>query len=292
MTRPCGCGGNAAFECNCVLIPGPNTEITGTGIPEDPYVITGSVTQLTVTDTATLDLTLAGDGSAIPYNLSGSVKLNASAGNLLQVTPTGLLVPCTAVQDCVADAMGPGLVWNAADRRYEVLVSTEPGNTVLIADDGGVYSSPDGTVQPAQPRARLGKAAPQTIPSGASTTVIAFDQPITDNAGMHTAVGRLTAPIAGGYTIGSTVQWATLPPNNGHRAVFLRLNGTQLIAGVQEDAAVTVSTLQNLNTCFDLDAGDYVEVVVQQTDSGGPISLLVSNNLVPTFWMYLTTEGV
>jgi hypothetical protein len=293
VTRPCGCGGNAALECNCVLVPGTNTTITGTGNPEDPYVITAGTAALTVTDTSTVDLTLTGNGSAgTPYNVSGAVLLNPQASNLLEITPTGLFVPCTAVQDCVAEAMGPGLVWDAVNRLVMVRISTESGNQTLIAPDGGVYTSFDGTIQPAQPRARIGKAAAQSIPSnGAITTVVTFDQVITDNAGLHTAVGRLTAPVAGGYNIGTTIQWQSTGAHNGHRAVFLRLNGAQLVAGDQRQAAATVSTIQNVSTQMNLNAGDFIEVIVQQTQ-GAALNLLVANNFVPVLWMYLTTEGV
>lgn len=293
MTRPCGCGGNAALNCNCSIVPGPNTTVTGTGDPEDPYVITAGTAALQVTDTNSVDLTLTGDGQVgTPYNVSAAVRVDPAASNLITVGASGLAVSCPAVQDCVGLAVGDGLAYDNANNVFSVRPSTDVGNIVLIGTDGGVYASSTGVVVPAQPRARLGKVAAQPIPTGAAiTTLVAFDQVITDNAGLNTAVGRLTAPIAGGYAVGTTIQWQNTGANTGHRAVFLRLNGTTIIAGDQQNSIPAFSTIQNVETHINLAAGNFVEVVVQHSHSAA-LNLLVANNFVPTMWMYYATEGV
>jgi len=274
-----------------VIVAGPNTQLTGTGNPEDPYEITAGTTQVKVTDTASVDLTLGGDGASTPYNLSAAVRLNPSGSNLITSTASGLLVACADVQDCVAEAMGPGLTFDTADRLFEVQLSEQAGNTLLFGPDGGLYNSVDGSVVPSQPRARIGKSTGQAIVSSTNTvTTVAFDQVFTDNAGMFGAIGRLTAQVEGGYTVGTTIQWQSNGNHFGHRAVFLRLNGSQFIAAEQIDASKAFSTIQNISTCIDLDPGDYVEVLVQQSQ-GVVWNLLASTNFVPTFWMYLTAEG-
>lgn len=294
MTRPCGCGGTAADTCQCVIVAGPNTSVTGIGTPENPYVLTAGTAAFVVTDTPTLNLTLSGDGSGgTPYDLSGAVVLDPAAGNLLTATGSGLLVPCTAVQDCVGEAVGPGLTWNAVDRLIEAHISTEPGNSLFLDPDGGLYASDDGTIQPARPRARVGRSTSQQIPNTPGTShVVQFDQVLIDNAAMFSP-GRLTATVDGGYTISTTIQWQNHPVNNGHRGAFLRLNGTTLIGGDQREAAPNASTVQNVTTSYDMVAGDYVEVLVQHTDTNPPnLSILALTDFAPILAMYLTTEGL
>lgn len=91
MTRPCGCGGNAATTCNCLIQAGPNTTVSGTGNPEDPYIVSAGQTTLAVTDTATIDHTLAGDATA-GYSLSSDAKVSGAAGNALVANSDGLFV--------------------------------------------------------------------------------------------------------------------------------------------------------------------------------------------------------
>lgn len=293
MTRPCGCGGNAIDVCNCVLVPGAGAGISGTGTPEDPYVISAGVAALQVTDTATIDLSLSGDGQVgTPYNVSGAVKRDPASGNLLALTGSGLLVPCTGVQDCVGAAIGVGLQWDVGVRQFKARPSTDAGNIITFGGDGGLYASASGVNPPPQPRGRLGKAASQSIPTGSGiTTVIAFDQVITDTGGLFTAVGRLTAPIAGGYTVGTTIQWQNTGANTGHRAVFLRLNGATLIAGEQEQSSPAFSTIQNISTNINLAAADFIEVIVQHSHNVA-LNVLQATNMSPTMWMFYSTEGV
>lgn len=85
----CGCSGNAL--CFCVVQAGDNVTVTGTGNAGSPYIISAATTPITVSDTDTIDLTLVGN------DVSGIVKLNPSATNLISSTPTGLLLNCAAI---------------------------------------------------------------------------------------------------------------------------------------------------------------------------------------------------
>src|SRR5215471_6382399 len=99
MTRPCGCGGNAALTCNCVVQAGARTTVTGTGNPGNGYVINADQQGLLdVTDTGTVDLTLTGAGSpASHYNLKADAKISGQAQNALQAgTDGGLYVAAGA----------------------------------------------------------------------------------------------------------------------------------------------------------------------------------------------------
>jgi hypothetical protein len=83
------CGGNGG--CTCLILPGHGAAVSGSGTYGDPYIITneaGGV--LTVLDTATLDLSLSGDGSTLtPYALSGDVHMGLNQlSNVSPATPT------------------------------------------------------------------------------------------------------------------------------------------------------------------------------------------------------------
>ena len=290
MTRPCGCGGNAIDICNCVLVPGANTTVTGTGTPEDPYVVAAGATQVAVTDTPTIDLTLAVNGSnATPWNISAAVNRDPAGANLLELTASGLLVDCADVQDCVGETIGvaSGLEYNTATNQLAVNPSSDPGNIILFGTDGGLYANPGGTVLPTQPRTRIGRTTFLDIPDTVAT-VVPFDATITDIGAMHTIASRMTCTLAGGHNVGATLQW--FGNATGFRAALLRLNGTTFIAADQRSAAGTASTIVNVSTQIDLAVGDYVEVLAQHT-AGAPLRLLQSPNFTPTAWMYYTTEG-
>lgn len=71
----CSCNGS---QCNCLVISGEGTIVTGSGHPSDPYVITntGIRDALKVTDTQTVDLAINGAGvQNDPYLLSAVAKL-------------------------------------------------------------------------------------------------------------------------------------------------------------------------------------------------------------------------
>jgi hypothetical protein len=100
MTRPCGCGGSAALTCNCVVVAGDRATVTGTGVPEDPYVVSAQpMTCEEIQDCVALAI---GDGlawdpvarefSARPSTDPGNVLLFGSDGGLY-VSEDGILVP-------------------------------------------------------------------------------------------------------------------------------------------------------------------------------------------------------
>lgn len=296
MTRPCWCGGTLIDTCNCAIVAGPNTTVSGTGTGENPYVITAGTTQFKVTDSPSVDLTLTGDGAAAPYNLTAAVRRNPATANLLTQTASGLMVACGAVQDCVAEAMGPGLAWNEGDRRFEAHISTEPGNLLLIGPDGGLYASNDGTIAPARPRGRVWRSTVQQIPTGAGlNTAIEFDTELSDIGGTFDSdtPTRLTAPVDGGYTVGCAIEWQSLGANanSGDRLVFLRANGTTTLVADRRDAARSVPTNQALSTTVDLQAGDYIETYVRHIQ-GAALNLVAAVSFAPLMFMYLTTEGI
>lgn len=64
----CGCGAT----CSCVLTAGPNVQIDGRGTADSPWVISSGNAFLSVSDSATINLTLSGDGTVTnPWNIIG-----------------------------------------------------------------------------------------------------------------------------------------------------------------------------------------------------------------------------
>jgi hypothetical protein len=77
MPGSCGCAGQ---QCSCLIEAGAGITISGTGVLTNPYQITATTSDInglvTVVDTSTLNLTLAGSGSdADPFRISGVVTL-------------------------------------------------------------------------------------------------------------------------------------------------------------------------------------------------------------------------
>lgn len=69
MAKCGGCGGNT---CGCSVVGGTGVSITGKGTLTNPLVITATGAQIQVTDTDTIDLTITGSGIPTdPYVLSG-----------------------------------------------------------------------------------------------------------------------------------------------------------------------------------------------------------------------------
>ena len=116
---------------------------------------------------------------------------------------------------------------------------------------------------------RVSRVAAQSITDNSITTVN-FDDEIFDTAGMHsTSVSnsRITINTAGIYIVGFTGHFAS--GNDYARTLgILLLNGTTDIARAQNTGtAVTVQQYINLNTVYQFDVADYVEVQVYQDNT-------------------------
>lgn len=144
------CGG---APCSCRVVQGPGITVTGSGSASDPFVVSGggagTPTPVTEADTPTIDQHVTGTGTAVdPYVVSADVKIDPVAGNLIQATPAGLLVPCEGVQDCVGAGFDDGLIYDDAANQYRVRLSTDAGNQVVFGADSGVYVPPSAGAVP------------------------------------------------------------------------------------------------------------------------------------------------
>lgn len=130
----CGC---SSSECNCQVVAGDGVTVTGNGNAGTPYVVSADPADaVTVADTNSVNMTMVGNV------ITSDVIRDPSATNILQIGPNGVGVECEAVQDCVGQAMGNALTYNDAANQYDVQISTDPGNTVVLGTDNGIFSAP------------------------------------------------------------------------------------------------------------------------------------------------------
>lgn len=149
--------------------------------------------------------------------------------------------------------------------------------------DGAIGTTKFGAI----PAARASNSTGESIPSGALTP-LTYDT-VSFNVGAlysTSSTDRLTAPVAGKYLMIATARW----DNNtaGRRLLFFQLNGSnanQLARdSVSPNNSSTFGPEQNVETVYQLAAGDYVQVIAYQ-DSGSTLSVEYDGLAGPTFSM-------
>ncbi|MCX4609378.1 hypothetical protein [Streptomyces mirabilis] len=146
MAKCCGLS-----PCNCRVVAGTGTTVTGNGSAANPYTISsdaGTPTPLGVTDSPTVDLTLTGTGTAgDPYDVSAAVILDpappAGGTNLLATGSDGLYVECADVRGCFS--AGDGAAYDPVTGEITARVSGDAGNATVIGGDGGLYTPASST---------------------------------------------------------------------------------------------------------------------------------------------------
>lgn len=127
----CGC----SETCNCVIQGGEGITTTGTGAPGNPLIINATGSAVTVADTDTVDLTKTGNV------ITGDVRVDPIINqNLITSSANGLAVTCEIVQDCVGQGMINGLEYLDDTNQFQVKISGDPGNTLNIGSDDGVFA--------------------------------------------------------------------------------------------------------------------------------------------------------
>ncbi|MET7694885.1 hypothetical protein ABZT06_44435 [Streptomyces sp. NPDC005483] len=169
----CQCGGTG---CNCVIVAGENTEVTGAGSTPNPFVITA------VTNCAEVRSCLS-NGAGISYNSStGAISLDLSedAGNNAVIRPNGLYVPTGAA----TVTAGCGLLGDGSGGSpVRANTAAWPHSCGIAANGGGVYCDPvSGQLKTDPPfRARYREAA-------ANDTVTARVVPSTETTIQTTTI--------------------------------------------------------------------------------------------------------
>lgn len=137
------------------------------------------------------------------------------------------------------------------------------------------------------PHCRVYNSANISIAVSGTPQALTFDSERYDVGGCHstsTNTGRITIPSGAGgkWHFGCNVSFAANA--TGVRQVYMRLNGTTTIAFSNDPALGSGDvSIHNLSCDYAVSAGDYVEVVCNQT-SGGALNVLLAANYSPEFW--------
>jgi hypothetical protein len=152
------------------------------------------------------------------------------------------------------------------------------GTVISVARPRAQYANP---VEVAPKVRAYGAAAP--VPSGAATALaLEFERFDAGTAAeQHSPADgatRLTCRVPGLYAIHGAVELAA-SPGGSQRAACIRLNGKTVIGGWAKCPPLGATTTVGLtpSTLWQLNAGDYVELVVFQ-DSGGPLQVIAEPN--------------
>ncbi|MFJ1607054.1 hypothetical protein ACIOHS_27330 [Streptomyces sp. NPDC088253] len=153
---------------------------------------TAAPTALQEVDTATVDLSLTGTGTAgDPFQVSADVILDPTppqgGTNLLQEGPGGLFVECADVRTCFS--AGDGAAYDPATGEISARLSADAGNAVSFGADGGLYAPTGG--------------------GGGGTVVTAGDTTTADNS--VTGTGTAGDP----YVVTTNVIVDPVPPAGG-----------------------------------------------------------------------------
>lgn len=137
------------------------------------------------------------------------------------------------------------------------------------------------------PFCRVTHSAAQSTTSGSDFT-LAFDTDTKNNYSMHstaTNTSRITFNQSGVAIIGGSVRFTANA--TGVRILYIYLNGaTKLDERIHMTASGTNTTRIGIATAYPVVAGDYVELVANQT-SGGPLDLDSAAPTFPQFWALL-----
>lgn len=129
---------------------------------------------------------------------------------------------------------------------------------------------------PVAKTARVKLSGNQSI-NDATLTALSFGAEDADTDSFHdnsTNPSRLTAPVTGYYIVEGGVEFASNA--TGRRAVQIRKNGSVFYASLMVDACSSDATLLPVSAIVQLNAGDYVEIMVFQ-NSGGALNAVADS---------------
>jgi hypothetical protein len=249
--------------------------------------------------------TVNGDLDAIDAAISG-VLTKAVTGGTVALTPTeagnsiwiltGTLTSNLTLKFPSNTAPGKRapLVVNSTTGAFTVTVSPFSGGAGVAVTQGkskfvyfdGANVADAVTDTSTAYAVRAYNSAAITVPS-ATPTILTFDSERRDDGGLHSMASntsRLTAPVAGWYSIFATLTFQFNA--TGFRAANIKLNGTTIISGLEFPAISTSTegTLLAPATLYYLNANDYVEISCYQ-DSGVSLNVSVLANYSPEFGM-------
>lgn len=172
---------------------------------------------------------------------------------------------------------------------------------MAYADPNSIHNPSSGTSPPAawgdvirddlewlarnKPHCRVHRSSAVSIPTGVGTTIV-FDLERVDVGGMHSTVtnpSRITVPTGGDgwYAFGGSVEFVA--GTTGVRQLQILYNGGTTLASHQTPQTTGVPCQLSIATRYQLIAGDYLELMVIQTEGAG-LTLNNAGNYSPEFW--------
>ena len=199
---------------------------------------------------------VGGSGVTSLNSLTGALDITAGAG--VTVTPSG--------HNIQIGVSSGGAVTSINGESGALTLAGGPNISVANAGPAFIVQTA------APPGARVYNSGNESISSGVATA-LTFDSEQFDTHAVHSVVSntsQLVAVQGGVYTICGNVLWAG--NSSGERTLQIRLNGSSILAGQQEDSVDTNPLPQAVATVYKAQVMDYFELVVTQT-SGGPLNV-------------------
>lgn len=277
-----GTDGGVFTPCPAAIVvqgDGTTTTVTGTGAAGDPYVVTAlaSGDQTTVSDTSSLDLTLAGT------NISGVVVLSPNAGNQVTNPGNGLYVPPAVDATTVSDTATVDLTKTGNDITAAVIISPDPGNSAVALPNGIFVPTPAAgtpvtvtdtatvdltlTGQDISADVKISTDANNCLEPGSDGALFVQCPDGTETAVVVTDTGSVDASITGNgaaatpYSISAVVKPSADPGNvlvlGGDGGVFVPAGGSE---------STTVSDTSSINLTL---AGTNISGVVVLSPNAG-----------------------
>lgn len=133
----------------------------------------------------------------------------------------------------------------------------------LTVADGDIPATAIDTI----PRATARRSTNQTINNN-TITAISFDTEVADTDGMFAATDtKITCVTPGVYLVNAQTSWSLAATVTTRMVTAIRLNGTTTIADDERVSSTTEGEQQNISCVIPMVAGDYVEIVVFQTNA-------------------------
>ncbi|HVE69358.1 MAG TPA: hypothetical protein VNB64_12335 [Solirubrobacteraceae bacterium] len=253
-----------------------------------------SVTSAQLADDSVTNAQLADDSVTTAQLADNSVttaQLANAAVTLVDLAVASVDSARVVDESLQAVDLGPGSVGSsevidqsltASDLGLNSVASGEIADNTVTEEDLAASSVGQGELQPFSvtpqkltgfPAARVSRVASngeQSIAANASVPLSFFTARFEKGGAFihdNSTPTRLTAPAFGTYLVTASVLWEA--DADGRRELALRYNGSNAIAADTESASSAVpDPFQTVTAVWTLAAGDYVEVLAQQTNAG------------------------